>query len=155
MHEISLHLRDENETIALGKKIARVLRPGLVIHLEGELGAGKTALVRSMLKAMGHTGKVKSPTYALVELYTISRLHLYHFDLYRFDNPEEWNDSGFREYFNPESICFVEWPERGGKLLPEPDIRISLGFEGEGRHVEIDAISEAGRQCVKRLKDGT
>ncbi len=151
MHDISLHLKDEKETLSLGKKIARILHPGLVIYLQGDLGAGKTALVRSMLKAMGHKDKVKSPTYTLVELYTISRLNLYHFDLYRFDSPEEWNDSGFREYFNPESICFVEWPEKGGRLLPEPDIRISLGIEGEGRHVDIDAISEAGRQCLKRF----
>lgn len=152
---MNLHLKDDNETADLGKKIAAILHPGLVIHLKGELGAGKTALARSILKAMGYRGKVKSPTYSLVELYTISRLHLYHFDLYRFDNPDEWIDSGFRDYFSPESICLVEWPEKGGNLLPEPDIRISLEIEGEGRHVEIDAISEAGRQCLKRLKDGT
>ena len=148
---MSLHLKDEHATIALGKRIARTLHAGLVVHLAGELGAGKTALVRSILGAMGYPGKVKSPTYALVELYTISRLNLYHFDLYRFNDPQEWNDSGFREYFNPDSICFVEWPEKGGKLVPEPDIRISLEIEGNGRHVEIDAISEAGRQCLRRL----
>ncbi len=148
---MSLHLRDENETTALGGKIAPILRPGLTVYLEGQLGAGKTSLVRSILKAMGYAGKVKSPTYALVELYTISRLNLYHFDLYRFDDPNEWMDSGFREYFNAESICFVEWPEKAGACLPAPDIRIVLDIEGEGRHVEIDAISEAGRQCLIRL----
>lgn len=150
MHDkLSLHLKDERETGVLGRKIAGILHPGLTLYLEGELGAGKTALARSILKALGFEGKVKSPTYTLVELYTISRLHLYHFDLYRFDDPVEWDDSGFRDYFNPESICLVEWPEKGGKHLPKPDLRISLEIEGEGRHVEIEAISEAGRQCLR------
>lgn len=146
-------MKDERETEALGRKIAGILHPGLVIHLTGELGAGKTTLVRSMLRALGFSGKVKSPTYALVELYTISRLNLYHFDLYRFDDPAEWLDSGFREYFNPESVCLVEWPEKGGEYLPKPDIGITLELEDGGRNVEIAAISEAGRQCLRRLQD--
>ena len=144
-------MKNEQETEALGRKIAGTLHPGLVIHLTGELGAGKTALVRSMLRALGFSGKVKSPTYALVELYTISRLNLYHFDLYRFDDPTEWLDSGFREYFNPESVCLVEWPEKGGEYLPKPDMVITLEIEDGGRHVEIAAISEAGRLCLRRL----
>lgn len=153
LHEsLSLHLKDESETAALGGKIAPILHPGLTVYLEGQLGAGKTALARSILKAMGYAGKVKSPTYALVELYTISRLNLYHFDLYRFEDPAEWVDSGFREYFNPESICIVEWPEKGGAHLPGPDIRISLDIEGDGRHVEIIATSEAGGQCLMQLR---
>ena len=154
MHDtLHLHLKDEQDTTALGSKIAAILHPGLTLHLVGELGAGKTSLARSILKALGYAGKVKSPTYALVELYTISRLNLYHFDLYRFSSPSEWIESGFREYFNPESICLVEWPEKGGAYIPKPDIRISLDIEGKGRHVRIDATSEAGGQCLKRLKE--
>ncbi len=156
MHEkLNLHLGSEKDTEALGAKIAQTLRPGLAIFLEGDLGAGKTALARSIIRALGHEGKVKSPTYTLVELYTISGLNLYHFDLYRFEDPDEWNESGFREYFNPESIVMVEWPEKGGDFLPTPDIRIVLGVEGEGRRAEIEATSETGSRCLTALKSGS
>ncbi|NNM82084.1 MAG: tRNA (adenosine(37)-N6)-threonylcarbamoyltransferase complex ATPase subunit type 1 TsaE [Burkholderiales bacterium] len=156
MHEkLNLHLASEKDTEALGATIARTLRPGLAIFLEGDLGAGKTALARSIIRALGHEGKVKSPTYTLVELYTISGLNLYHFDLYRFEDPDEWNESGFREYFNPESIVMVEWPEKGGAFLPTPDIRIVLGVEGEGRRAEIEATSETGSRCLTALKSGS
>ena len=151
--KITCYLADESETAALGEKFAAVLVPGLVITLSGDLGAGKTALVRAMLRGLGYGGKVKSPTYALVEFYVVSNLYLYHFDFYRFADPHEWVDAGFREYFNPASVCLVEWPEKAGDLLPLPDLRISLTIREAGRDVLIEAGTEKGRQCLERLRE--
>lgn len=145
------YLAGERQTESLGAQLAQILQPGLVIYLCGDLGAGKTALARAMLRGLGYRGKVKSPTYTLVELYRVSRLNLYHFDLYRFSNPLEWEDTGFREYFNPESVCLVEWPEKAGALLPPADIRITLSIRDSGRNVEIASGTETGRQCLAQL----
>ena len=119
-------LADEAATLALGGEIARILAAGVGIHLSGDLGAGKTTLSRGILRGLGFEGRVKSPTYTLVELYVISTLNLYHFDFYRFNEPEEWNDAGFRDLFNGTNICLVEWPEKAGELLPPPDLMIRL-----------------------------
>ena len=142
------HLESESVTLTLGAEIATILRPGLIIFLKGDLGAGKTTLARGILRGLGHEGKVKSPTYNLVELYKISRLYFYHFDFYRFTDPIEWEEAGFREYFNENSICLVEWPEKAEKLLPIADIRISFTIIGTGRKIEIQAGTEVGRQCL-------
>jgi tRNA threonylcarbamoyladenosine biosynthesis protein TsaE len=149
------HLADEAATLALGAEIAAVLHPGLVIFLRGNLGAGKTTLARGILRGLGYQGKVKSPTYNLVELYKISRLYFYHFDFYRFNDPIEWEDAGFREYFNAESICLVEWPEKARGLLPTADLEVLLGITETGRNVEIQAGTEAGRQCLKHWQTPT
>lgn len=149
-HRLTRHLADEAATLELGAQIAVVLHPGLVIFLHGNLGAGKTTLVRGMLRGLGYQGKVKSPTYNLIELYKISRLYLYHFDLYRFSNPIEWEEAGFRDYFNAESICLVEWPERADGLLPHADLKFIFKISEEGRNVEIQADTEAGTLCLKR-----
>src|SRR3970282_2411021 len=116
-----LKLSNEAATLKLGQALARGVPPGRVLHLSGELGSGKTTLVRGMLKALGHPGRVKSPTYTLVEPYGVSTLHFYHFDFYRFQDRSDWVNSGFRDYFNGEAVCVVEWPERAGGLLPPPD----------------------------------
>src|SRR3970040_1639126 len=108
-------LSNEAATLKLGEALARAVAPGRVLHLSGELGSGKTTLVRGMLRALGHPGRVKSPTYTLVEPYGISRLHFYHFDFYRFKDRSDWVNSGFRDYFNGEAFCVVEWPERAGE----------------------------------------
>ncbi|SNR71976.1 tRNA threonylcarbamoyladenosine biosynthesis protein TsaE [Methylobacillus rhizosphaerae] len=149
--DFTLTLPDEAATLALGAKLAQVLVPGLNIYLHGDLGAGKTTLVRGVLHALGHTGRVKSPTYTLVEPYVVSTLNLYHFDLYRFIDPEEWDAAGFRDYFNPESLCLVEWPEKAQSLLPAPDIDIHLHAEGQGRRVLITANTDSGNQCIATL----
>ncbi len=104
------------------------------------------------MRGLGYKGKVKSPTYNLVELYKIYRLYFYHFDFYRFTDPEEWEEAGFREYFNKNSICLVEWPEKAEKLLPIPDIEISFTINEMGRDIEIQAGTEVGRQCLKDWK---
>lgn len=144
-------LPDEAATLALGKALARALCPGLVIGLRGDLGAGKTTLSRGLLHGLGHVGKVKSPTYTLVEPYVISGLYLYHFDLYRFAGPEEWEAAGFRDYFNPQSVCLVEWPEKAGALLPPTDIEIHLAPSGAGRSATLHAHTEQGKRCLERL----
>ncbi len=134
---ISLHLANEDATLNLGRALAAHLQPGLTIFLQGDLGAGKTTLMRGVLRGLSFEGRVKSPTYTLVESYSVSSLYLYHFDLYRFKHEQEWLDAGFNELFNERNICFVEWPERARTLLPEADITIELAVEGDGRRVNI------------------
>jgi len=142
--ESSLELPDEAATLRLGAALAVGVEPGRTLFLSGDLGAGKTTLVRGLLRALGVAGRVKSPTYPLVELYRLSRLHFYHFDFYRFKNEAEWQDSGFREYFNAQSACVVEWPERAGALLPAPTLAIQLDVTGTGRRARLSAPSPAG-----------
>lgn len=150
MDHITLELADEAATLALGARLAQGLRGGLSVWLRGDLGAGKTTLVRGLLRGAGHAGRVKSPTYTLVESYVISGLYLYHFDLYRFADPEEWDAAGFRDYFNALSVCLVEWPEKAGGLLPAPDLEITLEPHGPGRRAVLSATTAQGRACLER-----
>lgn len=147
--DLTFYLADETATLDFGRKMAVSLRAGLTIYLIGNLGAGKTTLTRGILHGLGYRQVVKSPTYNLVEIYKISRLYLYHFDFYRFDNPLEWEEAGFRDYFNAETICIIEWPEKAGKLIPEADITISFQFTQFGREMSIQAGTETGKQCLK------
>jgi tRNA threonylcarbamoyladenosine biosynthesis protein TsaE len=123
----------------------------MVIYLEGDLGSGKTTLVRGMLHALGHAGKVKSPTYTLVEQYEAAGLHLRHFDLYRFRDETEWETAGLRDEFNGRNICLIEWPERASGLAPPADIRISLEILPHGRKAGIHANTRTGRECLSDL----
>jgi len=155
MRRFTVHLKDEAATMALGNAFARVLAPGLVIHLQGDLGSGKTTWTRALLHGAGYEGRVKSPTYTLAETYPIvlgaQALELIHFDLYRMGSAEEFLDAGFREHFNDQTVCVVEWPENAAAVLPTPDIRLSLTVHGQGRDVECEALSEQGTQCIDRL----
>jgi tRNA threonylcarbamoyladenosine biosynthesis protein TsaE len=139
-----LSLPDEAATLRLGAACAAGAANGTSLHLRGELGAGKTTLVRGLLRGLGHQGRVKSPTYTLVEPYGDLRLNAYHFDFYRFKDRDEWVSSGFRDYFNPESLCIVEWPERAGDLLAAPDLEIHLLYQEEARAAQLAAHSPAG-----------
>lgn len=149
---LHVHLPDEAATRALGARLAAALAPGMSVHLSGDLGSGKTTLARGVIQALGLAGRVKSPSYTLVEPYEDSRLILYHFDLFRFHDADEWHDAGFRECFNERSICLVEWPERAAGLLPPPDVRIRLvAPPGGGRDAVLDAHTERGRTCLSAL----
>jgi tRNA threonylcarbamoyladenosine biosynthesis protein TsaE len=145
-------LAAEDDTLALGAELAAGLRPGMVIYLSGDLGAGKTTLARGLLRGLGYQGRVKSPTFTLVEVYKLSRLYLYHFDFYRFNDPRELGEAGFREYFNSGSVCLVEWPEKAAAGLPAADLRILMQVAGSGRSVGIFAETEVGELCLTHLK---
>src|SRR5438132_8636258 len=147
-----LKLPDAAATARLGAALAAGIAPGNVLHLSGELGAGKTTLVRGLLRALGVQDPVKSPTYAWVEPYRISSLDLYHFDFYRFDKKTEWLSSGLREYFTSDAVCIVEWPERAGSLLPSPDLALLLNYDGDARRVTIQAQSAEGEAWLASLR---
>jgi tRNA threonylcarbamoyladenosine biosynthesis protein TsaE len=155
MQHFKAYLPDEAATADLGAALARALAPGLVIHLHGDLGAGKTALTRALLHAAGHRGTVRSPTYTLSEPYRITLggqpVGVIHFDLYRMGSPEEFLDAGFREDFDGHNICIVEWPEKGAPVLPAPDVDVRLSVAGLGREVELQALSDLGLLCLDRL----
>lgn len=123
----------------------------MVIYLHGDLGAGKTTLVRGMLNSLGYSGRVKSPTYALVEPYHIGGLDLLHFDLYRLHNEQEWESAGFRDEYDGCKIFLIEWPEKGGDSIPPADIEIDVEILSSGRKAIIYANSKMGKQCLELL----
>jgi tRNA threonylcarbamoyladenosine biosynthesis protein TsaE len=141
-------LPDADATLAAGAHLAPGLVGGMVVTLSGELGAGKTTLVRGILRRMGWAGPVKSPTYALVEHYAFSSLYFYHFDFYRFGDPDEWDSTGFSEYFRPDAVCVIEWPERVAERLLAVDLALSLEHAGSGRTLALAARTAAGSACL-------
>jgi tRNA threonylcarbamoyladenosine biosynthesis protein TsaE len=145
-------LRDEAETLALAERVHRVLPSGAVVFLHGNLGAGKTTFVRGWLRAAGFSGPVKSPTFTLVEEYPFEDRVVYHFDLYRLNDPEELEWMGFRDYLRPNAVCFIEWPERGAGLLPRADLDIRLEISGKGRTAQISAGTDRGAAALARLQ---
>ncbi len=149
----SAELQDAAATEQLGAKLAPCLNPGMRIYLRGELGSGKTTLVRGLLRGLGFQGGVRSPSYSLVEPYVVSRLHLYHFDFYRFNNPGELRDAGLAEHFHGDGVCLVEWPERAGEQLPPPDLEIVLSYRGTARTAKIAAATETGVRCLAQLRE--
>ena len=156
----SSRLEDVEATDAFGCALAAAVllhleairAAGLQINLSGDLGAGKTALVRAMLHALGVDGPIKSPTFALLEPYAVSSLDFYHFDFYRLKEPVEFGSAGFRELFGPGRICVVEWPERAGPRLPTADISITLAVDGDGRVATISTTSELGEACLSSAR---
>jgi tRNA threonylcarbamoyladenosine biosynthesis protein TsaE len=151
----SLHLADAATTEAAGARMAHELRPGMVVTLSGELGTGKTTLVRGCLRELGWPGPVKSPTYTLVEHYPFSRLYFYHFDFYRFADPREWETAGLADCFRDDSVCMVEWPQRVGPLLAPPDLALMLAHPADasvsGRELSLRARSAAGDRCLNAI----
>jgi tRNA threonylcarbamoyladenosine biosynthesis protein TsaE len=149
---LDLKLPDAAATLRLGEMLAAGIAPGRVLFISGDLGAGKTTLVRGLLRGLGYAGRAKSPTYALVEPYAFSSIDLYHFDFYRFKDRSEWLNSGFREYFHPDSVCVVEWPEKAEDLLSPPDLQIRLEFDGAARRARLEARSKAGEAWLSSLR---
>jgi len=148
---LSLDLPAEADTVALGQRLAAVLQQGGTLYLEGDLGAGKTTLARGLIQALGHSGAVKSPTYTIVEPYELARGPVFHFDLYRLADPEELELMGIRDYFAPGAICIVEWPDKGGDLIPPPDLRLRLEKTGNSRRAHLQAHTPAGRQMLQKI----
>ncbi|MEG9481033.1 tRNA (adenosine(37)-N6)-threonylcarbamoyltransferase complex ATPase subunit type 1 TsaE [Mannheimia indoligenes] len=141
----SFYCEDETKLLEFGQSFALGLKNyllqdsnrSLVIYLNGELGAGKTTLTRSIVRAFGHQGNVKSPTYTLVEEYHLDPLNIYHFDLYRLADPEELEFMGIRDYFKPQTLCLLEWASKGEGMIPEADFVIQIDYMNEGRQITV------------------
>ncbi len=146
--------RTPEDTEALGAALARLLPDTdntLVVHLHGDLGAGKTTLVRGLLQQLGHPGAVRSPTYTLFEIYDVGGHTVLHADLYRLLDPEELENLGLRDFTGPGHLWLVEWPEKGGALLPAADLRLDLAVSGEGHVIELRGESGPGASWLAGL----
>lgn len=143
------HLPDEAATLAFGAQLAQELAPGLTFYLEGDLGAGKTTLVRGILRSLGYNGRVKSPTYTLVETYSLPAFELYHYDLYRMHDPREWLDAGFRDATGGNVVSLIEWPQKAAGWLPQPDVIIRLNIADDAREIECEAASARGARYLE------
>lgn len=139
------YIDNEADMVAFGERIGRSLNAQTAfqcVFLNGDLGAGKTTLSRGILRAFGHQGAVKSPTYTLVEIYEFSKRRVYHFDLYRLGDPEELEYMGIRDYFSEGSVCLLEWPERGRGILPAPQVVIDVSVQGVGRRIILTSDAQ-------------
>jgi tRNA threonylcarbamoyladenosine biosynthesis protein TsaE len=148
---LSVRAGDAQAMEALGARAASGLTAGMVVHLHGPLGAGKTTLIRGMLRALGAGGAVKSPTYTLVEPYTLGDRRLFHFDLYRMRDAEELEFLGIRDYLEGSGICLIEWAERGAGVLPAPDVDVYIEPGEYGRTVHWVAHTDNGATLVGGL----
>lgn len=147
----TIDLPDADATLRAGTAVAGELQGGMVVTVAGDLGAGKTTLARGVLRGLGWSGSVKSPTYGLVEHYALSSLYFYHFDFYRFTDLAEWENAGFAECFRDDSVCLIEWPERVAALLPPVDLAFRLVPKGEGRQLLVHGNGKAGDRCERAL----
>ena len=154
MPELTLFAGDEPAMLALGARIAEVTGGKGTIYLHGDLGAGKTTLSRGLIQGFGHEGKVKSPTFTLVEPYEIGGVRVFHFDLYRLVDPEELEFLGIRDYFEGDALCLVEWPERGAGILPKADLDITITPRDAGRALCLTPRSERGEAWCSVLTVG-
>lgn len=157
---MSLFLADEKATVAFGQTLAKYCPAGLNIYLYGDLGAGKTTLVRGMIQFFLPETKVKSPTYTLVEDYDVSAAenninglkNIYHFDLYRLGDPEELEYMGGRDYFSEDAVCLVEWPQRGEGWLAEADLEIKIKYQEDGRKIDLVSHTDKGESVAENIK---
>lgn len=145
------HCPDPDAQAAFGAALAAVCPPGCIVHLHGDLGAGKTTLVRGFLRGRGHDGPVRSPTYTLIEPYELADGAVYHLDLYRLGDPEELEYLGLRDLLGGEVTLLIEWPERGEGWLPPPDLVLDIAHLEKGRDVAVSGLSPLGREVCTRL----
>lgn len=150
-NNLIVNLDDEAASQQLAKRLAALIKAPLTITFSGEIGTGKTTIVRAMLQQLGIDSAIKSPTFSLVESYSWRGGAIHHFDLYRLQQEEELEYLGFRDYFTPESICCIEWPEHGGRALPASDILFKLDIKGTGRELHCHAGSVAGEHIIAGL----
>jgi len=146
------NLVGEAATLEFAAKFASLCKPPLIIYLQGDLGAGKTTFARGLITAMGHSGNVKSPTFTLVETYQLSHARLYHFDLYRLNDPHELEYIGLRELVGEDDIiCLIEWPDKGGDEVPAADLVIQLQYQGDSRSLQTSAKTTKGQKIIDNL----
>ena len=150
-------LPNEAATERLGATLATFCKPGWIIYLQGDLGAGKTTLARALLHALGHVGKVKSPTYTLIEPYNLPSLMAYHLDLYRLGDPDELEYIGLRDLLDATVLLLVEWPEHGHGYLPPANVIVELNYQANGRNAKLlvtsnDALSLTEKLLEKQLQ---
>lgn len=150
---LTQYLPDETEMLKLAAKLAVGMQGVGIIFLQGPLGAGKTTFSRGFLQGLGYAGKVKSPTYTIVEPYHLQDITVFHFDFYRIQDPHELELIGIRDYFHEQAICLIEWPECAGGLLPNPDLSCYIEIKSTGREIKIMANSERGQHILLRLKE--
>lgn len=144
---------DEAQTEALGARLAAVLPRAIMLYLHGPLGAGKTTLVRGLLRGLGHAGPVTSPTFTLVESYELDNIRVFHFDFYRVVDPAELEFLGLRDYFDGKSVCIVEWPECAGAVLPTPDLDVMIRLSNDrGRVLQLQSHSDIGAAALRALE---
>lgn len=154
MIALDVALPDEAATLAFGAALAPGTPQGGIVTLHGDLGAGKTTLVRGWLRGLGFDGRVKSPTYAVVEPYALSRLVFHHLDLYRIESDAEFDERGLGECFDGGAVCAVEWPERAPDALPAADLAIELRHaDHDTRRARVEARSERGRAWLIACRD--
>ncbi len=148
---VANHISDtQNLAERLSAAVGAEKQSGAILHLEGDLGAGKTTFSRFFIQSLGHSGKVKSPTYTLVEPYELHDITIYHFDLYRLADPEELEFMGVRDYFAENTVCLVEWPQKGGELLACADLVITIKLVDEQRFFTLDALTAKGESILRR-----
>lgn len=147
----TFHAGSDAETQSLGAALAAVITDGIIIYLHGSLGAGKTTFVRGFLRGCGYSGKVKSPTYTIVEPYETDKLTVFHFDLYRLNHADELHQIGLEDYFGGNAVCLIEWPDKGKPLLPAPDMTYYFDIIDSIRHIRIEAGTSRGEEVLARL----
>ena len=152
--QVTCPFAEEQSMVQFASRLAQFIHPSMVFTFQGELGSGKTTMVRAILRALHVSGPIKSPTYSLVESYVVSdNLSLHHFDLYRVADTSELDYMGFRDYFTPDAVCLIEWPECASRYLGEVDINVVLQFEGQGRLAHLSATTSVGHNVLTNWVD--
>jgi tRNA threonylcarbamoyladenosine biosynthesis protein TsaE len=155
---MNIHLLSESATLSLGAALFHALEPGATLYLEGDLGAGKTALIRGLLREAGVEGAIKSPTYALVESYALKNFRFHHFDFYRMRDPSEFEDAGLSEYFTRDAVCAVEWPDKAAGYVPAADCVIALSateYDENARDASLKACTPLGERMLEQMSKST